>query len=47
MSLLAIAFYLMGAGHLGGRIRRGSAKNPVHSVLWLILSFFSRRGCSC
>ena len=23
------------------------AKNPVHSVLFLILSFVSRPGCSC
>ena len=44
MSLLAIAFYLMAAVTLASAVGVVSARNPVHSVLWLILSFFSAAG---
>ena len=44
MSLLAIAFYLMAAVTLASGFGVVSARNPVHSVLWLILSFFSAAG---
>jgi len=44
MSLTAIAFYLMAAVTLGAGFGVVSARNPVHSVLWLILSFFSAAG---
>ncbi|MBX7247663.1 MAG: NADH-quinone oxidoreductase subunit J [Caulobacteraceae bacterium] len=42
--LQAIAFYLMAAVTLGSGLFVISARNPVHSVLWLILSFFSAAG---
>jgi len=41
---LAIAFYLMAAATLVAGICVVSARNPVHSVLFLILSFFSAAG---
>src|SRR5687767_3576649 len=44
MSLIAIAFYLMAAVTVGAAFGVVSARNPVHSVLWLILSFFSAAG---
>ena len=44
MALQAIAFYLMAAATLASGIAVVSAKNPVHSVLWLILAFFSAAG---
>jgi NADH-quinone oxidoreductase subunit J len=44
MSLIAIAFYLMAALTLAAGFGVISARNPVHSVLWLILSFFSAAG---
>ena len=44
MALQAIAFYLMAAVTLVAGVRVVSARNPVHSVLWLILSFFSAAG---
>ncbi|WP_293682899.1 NADH-quinone oxidoreductase subunit J [uncultured Phenylobacterium sp.] len=44
MSLIAIAFYLMAAITIGAGFGVISARNPVHSVLWLILSFFSAAG---
>jgi len=40
----AIAFYLMAAVTLASGLFVISARNPVHSVLWLILSFFSAAG---
>jgi NADH-quinone oxidoreductase subunit J len=42
--LQAIAFYLMAAVTLGSGLSVISARNPVHSVLWLILAFFSAAG---
>ena len=44
MSLLAIAFYLISLVTLASAFGVISARNPVHSVLWLILSFFSAAG---
>jgi NADH-quinone oxidoreductase subunit J len=44
MTLIAIAFYLMAAVTVGAGFGVISARNPVHSVLWLILSFFSAAG---
>ena len=41
---LAIAFYLLAAATLGAGLCVVSARNPVHSVLFLILSFFSAAG---
>jgi len=39
-----IAFYLMAAVTLVSALMVIMARNPVHSVLWLILSFFSAAG---
>ena len=44
MALQAIAFYLMAAVTVAAGFCVVSARNPVHSVLWLILSFFSAAG---
>jgi len=44
MALQAIAFYLLAAVTLVSGLAVVSARNPVHSVLWLILSFFSAAG---
>ena len=44
MALQAIAFYLMAAATLGVGIAVVSARNPVHSVLFLIAAFFSAAG---
>src|SRR3954454_13419151 len=44
MALQAIAFYLMALVTLAAAFGVVSARNPVHSVLWLILSFFSAAG---
>src|SRR5437868_12474789 len=44
MALQAIAFYLLAASTLGAGLAVISAKNPVHSVLFLITSFFSSAG---
>src|SRR5882724_4501501 len=44
MALQAIAFYLMAAVTLLSGLAVVSARNPVHSVLWLILAFFSAAG---
>jgi NADH-quinone oxidoreductase subunit J len=44
MSLMAIAFYLMAACTCGAGLLVVTARNPVHSVLFLILSFFSAAG---
>src|SRR5215470_10775163 len=44
MALQAIAFYLMAAVTVISGFCVVSARNPVHSVLWLILSFFSAAG---
>jgi NADH-quinone oxidoreductase subunit J len=44
MALQAIAFYLLAAVTLLSGLAVVSARNPVHSVLWLILAFFSAAG---
>ncbi|HXA38347.1 MAG TPA: NADH-quinone oxidoreductase subunit J, partial [Phenylobacterium sp.] len=44
MALQAIAFYLMAAVTLVSALAVVSAKNPVHSVLFLIAAFFSAAG---
>jgi NADH-quinone oxidoreductase subunit J len=44
MALQAIAFYLMALVTLASGIAVVSAKNPVHSVLFLIAAFFSAAG---
>jgi NADH-quinone oxidoreductase subunit J len=44
MALQAIAFYLMAAVTLASGLAVVSAKNPVHSVLFLIAAFFSAAG---
>ena len=44
MALQAIAFYLMAAVTLLAGLCVVSARNPVHSVLFLILAFFSAAG---
>ena len=44
MALQAIAFYLMATVTLVSGFCVVSARNPVHSVLWLILAFFSAAG---
>jgi len=44
MALQAIAFYVMAAVTVTAGFCVVSARNPVHSVLWLILAFFSAAG---
>jgi len=44
ISLPAIAFYMFAATTVAAGALVISAKNPVHSVLWLILAFFSAAG---
>jgi NADH-quinone oxidoreductase subunit J len=44
MALQAIAFYLMAAITVAAGFAVVSARNPVHSVLFLILAFFSAAG---
>jgi NADH-quinone oxidoreductase subunit J len=44
MLLQAIAFYLLAATTIGAAVCVVSAKNPVHSVLFLISAFFSAAG---
>ncbi len=44
MALQAIAFYLMAGMTIASGLAVVSAKNPVHSVLFLIASFFSAAG---
>ena len=44
MFIQAIAFYILAAGTVGAGFLVISARNPVHSVLFLILSFFSAAG---
>ena len=44
MALQAIAFYLMALTTIASGIAVVSARNPVHSVLFLIASFFSAAG---
>jgi len=42
--LQGIAFYLLATVAVVGGLMVVTAKNPVHSVLWLILTFFSSAG---
>jgi len=44
MALQAIAFYVLAAATLGAGLAVVTARNPVHSVLFLITSFFSAAG---
>ena len=44
MALTAIAFYLLAAVSVAAALLVVSARNPVHSVLFLILAFFSAAG---
>ncbi|KRA29201.1 NADH-quinone oxidoreductase subunit J [Brevundimonas sp. Root608] len=44
MLLQGLAFYLLSAVAVLGGLMVVTAKNPVHSVLWLILAFFSSAG---
>jgi NADH-quinone oxidoreductase subunit J len=44
MALQAIAFYLLSAVTIGAAFLVVSARNPVHSVLFLIAAFFSAAG---
>ncbi len=44
MDLTAIAFYVMSAVSIGSALLVVTARNPVHSVLFLILSFFTAAG---
>jgi NADH-quinone oxidoreductase subunit J len=44
MALQAIAFYVLAAVTLGAGLAVVTARNPVHSVLFLITSFFSAAG---
>jgi NADH-quinone oxidoreductase subunit J len=42
--LQGLAFYLLGAVAVVSALLVVTARNPVHSVLWLILAFFSSAG---
>jgi NADH-quinone oxidoreductase subunit J len=42
--LQGIAFYLLSAVAVASGLLVVTARNPVHSVLWLILAFFSSAG---
>jgi len=44
MDILALAFYLFAGTAVASGVMVISARNPVHSVLWLILAFFSAAG---
>jgi len=44
MDLQAVAFYVLSAVTIGAALLVVSARNPVHSVLFLILSFFTAAG---
>jgi NADH-quinone oxidoreductase subunit J len=44
MTLTALAFYVFAAVAVAAGLFVVLARNPVHSVLWLILSFFSAAG---
>jgi NADH-quinone oxidoreductase subunit J len=44
MPLTAIAFYVLAVIAVGAALGVVSARNPVHSVLYLILTFFSAAG---
>lgn len=42
--IASLVFYMFAAIAIGGAIMVISARNPVHSVLWLILVFFNAAG---
>jgi len=44
MTPLVIAFYAFAVTTIGGGLMTVIARNPVHSVLWLILAFLSSAG---
>jgi NADH-quinone oxidoreductase subunit J len=44
MALTAIAFYVFAGVAVASGLMVVTARNPVHSVLWLILTFFSAAG---
>ncbi len=44
MTIAALAFYLFAVSILAGGLFTVISRNPVHSVLWLILSFISAAG---
>lgn len=44
MSIAAFAFYLFAISVIAGGLFTVVSRNPVHSVLWLILSFLSSAG---
>ncbi|MGZ8407406.1 MAG: NADH-quinone oxidoreductase subunit J, partial [Caulobacteraceae bacterium] len=44
MPLMAIAFYVLALLSVGSAAKVITARNPVHSVLFLILAFFSAAG---
>ncbi|MCW1950365.1 MAG: NADH-quinone oxidoreductase subunit J [Octadecabacter sp.] len=44
MTPLVIAFYAFAVTTIGGGLMTVLARNPVHSVLWLILAFLSSAG---
>ena len=47
MSVTVFAFYLFAVSALTGGLFTVISRNPVHSVLWLILSFLSLGGVVC
>ena len=44
MTPVVIAFYAFAVTTIGGGLMTVLARNPVHSVLWLILAFLSSAG---
>ncbi|MGR3652421.1 MAG: NADH-quinone oxidoreductase subunit J, partial [Roseovarius sp.] len=44
MTIAAMSFYLFATALLAGGLLTVISRNPVHSVLWLILSFISAAG---
>ena len=44
MTFAAFTFYLFAVSAVAGGLMVVLAKNPVHSVLWLILAFLSSAG---
>jgi len=42
--MIAFTFYLFSAGAIAGGLFTVISRNPVHSVLWLILAFLSSAG---
>ena len=44
MNILIITFYLFSLSAIAGGMKKVISRNPVHSVLWLILAFLSSAG---